>query len=68
MDNRNAGIKIKQKSLKLGQFLAFEHDWEGMVDWIQDIGFIPDSKNCENCGRRLIIQESRKNKDGCIWR
>ena len=68
MAARNSGIKIKQQPFKLSQFLAFEFDWEGLVDFLQEEGFIPDSKICLHCGQNLVVQESNKNKDGCIWR
>ena len=68
MSSRNSGVKINQQPFKLSKFLAFEHDWEGLVDFLQEEGFIPETKNCLNCAQNLTIQSSNKNKDGCIWR
>ena len=68
MAQNRTNIKINQKRIGVGKFLRFKDDWEGLVDFLQEEGFIPETKNCLNCAQNLTIQSSNKNKDGCIWR
>ena len=68
MAQRRDTIKIKQQKFKVGKYLRFKDDWEGLVDFCQGNDLIPEVKVCGHCSQNIRIQYSKKNMDECLWR